>query len=835
MKMDDIRDASFGDLLKVFRKRLKLKQCNLAEKLDIHRNTIGTWERGEYLPESKGLVLELARQLHLNEYETRQLLEASLTALSPHWNVPYPRNPFFTGREELLQQLHQGLFHKEVITLTRSYTLSGLGGIGKTQTAIEYSYRYANDYTAIFWIRAETSESIISSFLTIAQIINLPEKQEQDQSRVVAAVTSWLTNHGKWLLIFDNVEEIELVKGFLPSARSGSLLFTSRIHALGLSTHTLNLQPMTLEEGIHFLLNRSRLNNPMSRLECPEPDKEAAAREIGEIMDGLPLAIDQAGAYIEAVQCSLSDYLQLFRTSQGSRLLDERDIYADHPLSVTRTFTLAFEQLERSNILAADFLAVCAFLSSEAIPESLFIEGASLLGPGFVRMAGDPFTFNDAIKTLLRYSLLQRDAATHTITIHRLVQAVLREYLAREKRYIWKGRVLQMMCKLFPSEFTHPHYMRGCEQLLPHALACITLHVQEKTNETQLVTLMSHIATYLANRARFTEAERLFQQALHLGEQELGVEHLLTAEVLLRLATFYGIQGKYQQAEPLCERALRIREHALGHEHLLVAEALYNLAIPCSRQGKYQQAEDLFQQVLRIREHALGHEHLLVAEALHGLSVFYILQGEYQQAEHLCERALHIREQILGKNHPLLAPSLYNLATVYTHQKEYEQAELLYQRALQIWETIGPEHADVAYALQGLVKLYTAREQFKLAESLCKRALHIRERALGNDHFRVATSLYDLANIYTNQKMYTQAEPLYLQSLQIARKALGSEHPEVARLLTGLAALHCKQGKYEQARPLYEHALALRQRLLRPGHPDIAESLHSLASFYQTQ
>ena len=141
--------SSFGEMLKVFRLRRRLTQQALASALDVHRNTIGAWERGDYLPESKTMMLELAQRLRLNEQEKRQFLEASFTALSPYWHLPSPRNPFFTGREEVLHTLHRRLHVDQAVALTQSYALHGLGGIGKTQIALEYAYRHALEYAAL--------------------------------------------------------------------------------------------------------------------------------------------------------------------------------------------------------------------------------------------------------------------------------------------------------------------------------------------------------------------------------------------------------------------------------------------------------------------------------------------------------------------------------------------------------------------------------------------------------------------------------------------------------------------------------------------------------------
>ncbi len=291
-------DFSFGTLLKTFRKRARLTQQQLAEAIGVYRGTFVRWEQGDYLPESKALVLELARYLKLDDQETRQLLEASLTALSPYWSVPLPRNPYFSGREEILETLHTRLGVDQAVALTQSSALHGLGGVGKTQIALEYAYRHALEYRAVFWIRAESTEQIISSFGQIADVLHLPQCREKDQEILVTTVRRWLSTHSQWLLIWDNLEDLALLDQFLPSARPGALLLTTRLQTLGTFAQGLDLRPMEPEEALLFLWRRAKILEPGATREHLQewatriPAAYASALEVVTLLGGLPLALD---------------------------------------------------------------------------------------------------------------------------------------------------------------------------------------------------------------------------------------------------------------------------------------------------------------------------------------------------------------------------------------------------------------------------------------------------------------------------------------------------------------------------------------------------------------
>ena len=820
--METSLPTTFGDLLQTLRKQRHVNQQTLADKLGIHINTISKWERGICLPNSKGMVLELAHQLRLNERETRQILEASLTALSPYWLVPHPRNPFFTGRTDLLSALHQRLHdHHQAVAISQAYAVSGLGGIGKTQLALEYAYQHAADYDGVFWLGAETVETLYASFTSIAELLGLPEQVAKEHPQVAQAVLRWLASHKGWLVIYDNVEDVLTLKPFLPAARQGAVLLTTRLRALEGLAPSLNLPPFDMEEGVRFLLARTGLLVETALV--PEA-LLSSAQALVAALDGLPLALDQAGSYIERHGSGLPDYLHLYQQRQLA-LLADRSPAAEHPQSVVTTFSLSFEQVAQASPAAAEVLRACAFLAPEAIPEELLTQGAAQWGPDVDEVVADPDRFNRALGEALRYSLLQRDAQRHTLTQHRLVQAVLRAHLEAGSQRAWAEQVIRLVAATFPDPQDYTTWP-DCQRLLPHALVCADHIAHWGFSFPEGARLLNHVGEYLRRRAQHSAALPHLQQALHIREQVLSADHPEVAASLHSLAILYREQGKYAEAAPLHQRALRIREEALGPDHPEVAASLNGLAKLAYDQGHYAQAEPFYQRALRIRERALGPDHPLVADTLNSLATLYREQGKYARAEPLYQRALHIREQALRPDHPDVAYPLTNLAVLYRQQGKHAHAEPLFQRALRIREhALGSDHPLVADTLYSLATLYREQGRYTEAEPLLQRVLHIWEQAQTPDHPRVAYPLLGLAIIAREQGRYAAAEPLFQRALHIREQALGPDHPLVAESLNALAVLCHAQGQDQDALRLAQRARTIREQTLGPDHPVVATSL----------
>lgn len=619
------------------------------------------------------------------------------------WNIPYQRNPFFTGRDEILTQLHGMLSQSNTSSPIFPLAISGMGGVGKTQVAVEYAFRYCADYQAVLWAKANTREILASDFVALASLLHLPEQNTQEQSTTIGAVHQWLRVNTHWLLILDNADDLTTVRAFIPPVFGGHILLTTRAQMMGRIAYRIEIERMAIDEGTLFLLRRTGSIPRDAVLESAFDADREKTQEIVEIMDGLPLALDQAGAYIEETQCGLESYVDIYQSWHASLLNKRGVLNHDHPEPVATTWSLSFQQVEQNNKAASELLRFCAFLHPNAIPEEIFIEGAVHLGPLLQNVAADAIKFNEAVKELLRFFLMRRDPDTKTLSMHPLVQTVLKDAMDETMYRQWAERAVRAVNEVFPDSSALT--WSRCQRYLPNAQICAKIIEQENITLPEAVRLLSNVARYLQDRALYPLAEPLYQQAVTVSKQVWGTDSSDTAWSLTNLVGLWRFQGKYAQAEPLAEQALAIREQQLGAEHLDTAQSLHDLAAVYYAQGKYKLAEPLYQKVLRIREQQLGPEHPDAISSLNNLALLYQSEGKYAQAESLYQRALAFREQQLGPSHQHIAISLNNLAVLYQLQKKYMQAEPFYQRALAIYElTIGSDDTN----LMKLMSNYTS-------------------------------------------------------------------------------------------------------------------------------
>lgn len=757
--------------------------------------------------------------------EELPLLAASAprAVLPALWNIPYPHNPFFLGRDDELIELHSHLQADHVTALSQPQAINGLGGIGKTQLALEYAYRYHQNYQAILWAGAENADALISSFIALATLLQLPEREAREQSVTVQAVKTWLQTHREWLLILDNADDLTLLPDFLPPNLEGQVLLTTRAAVTGRLARRLEIKPLLPEQGALFLLRRAALLASDASLEQASLKDRELALQIYQELGGLPLALDQAGAYMEETGTDLTGYWAIYQQHRVELLQLRGGLIADHPAPVATTWSLSFKHIEEKNPAAADLLRVCAYLAPDAIAEEILTEGASSLGAVLAPVAADAFRLNQAIEALRAHSLVRRDPGGKTLSVHRLVQAVLKDEMKEAEKQTWTTRVIQAVNLAFPlaEQSTWPQ----CERLLPHTLLLAQDVEQQQIISEDAGNLLHKTATYLHDRARYSEAEPLYQHALHIWEQQLRPPPNEMTRSLNGLAEIYREQGKYTEAEPLYQRTLQIREQHSGLEHPDVAQSLNNLANLYYQQGKYVEVGPLFQRSLHIIEQQSGFEDIQAAFPLNGLATLYKDQGKYVEAEPLYQRSALIFEKHLGHEHIHLAIPLNNLAELYREQGKFAEAEPLYQRALTInTAKLGPEHPQVGLSLNNLAELYLDQREFAKAEPLFQHALAIWEQQLGQEHPLVAYPLNSLALLFFEQGKFAEAEPLFQRALHIREQTVGFQHPDTAKTMYSLAQLQEAQGNFEAARDWYTRALTIYEQTLGVNHSKTTET-----------
>jgi tetratricopeptide (TPR) repeat protein len=527
---------------------------------------------------------------------------SSAVASRPHfpgsppdvWNIPYLRNPNFTGREQELAELRDSLEAGEAAALVQPRAIHGLGGVGKTQLGVEYAYRHGNDYGIVWWVRSEDPVTLASDFAGLATELNLEEKDAAEQRVIVEAVKKWLRLNRDWLLIFDNAEDVKLTRGYIPHGSAGHIIITSRNPVWKGVAKPLSVRALPLGEAIEFLLKRT------------DQQDEATAKTLADALGCLPLALEQAGAYIETSGCEMSRYLELFENRQRD-LLQRGKPSTEYPATVATTWGISFQNVEQENASAAELLRLCAFFAPDDIPIKMLTDGADELPDTLAATVSDSLLLNEMMMALRKYSLVE--VKKEMLTIHRLVQAVIRHAMDEEAFRQWTGVAVHVVNASFPDDSDDVRTWEVCTPLMPHASA-VLFHaeaIQFASNETSR--LLNQVGLYLNARAEYAQAKRMLERALAIGEATLGSNHPKVATRLNNLAGVLESQGDLAGAKALYERALAIDEAVLGPNHPNVAIQLNNLGGVLQSQGDLVGAKALYERSLQIFREFLGDDH----------------------------------------------------------------------------------------------------------------------------------------------------------------------------------------------------------------------------------
>ena len=479
----------------------------------------------------------------------------------PIFHVPYERNPHFAGRDELLETIR----YKIQDALQKGYkhriALYGLGGVGKTQIALEYCYRYDTEYDYVFWMSAVDQTRLLSSFREVATLIGSKEiASNQTPEDVARAVLRWLQSKEKWLMLFDNLDDIYILKGYLPLTHSsGHVLITTRNkNCDGIPAEGVEITPMNSYESVSLLLIRSRLQDD------PREEVKLEAENIVNELGHLPLAIEQAAAYIRSSQ-NIFEYLSTFRQNRKHLLHDKPQGNYPYQESVATTWKMSFDRLAAINPSSIKLIQLLAFMNPDEILIEFLKAGNTGVWPELKSILNNDFFLRQSLRDLECYSLVRVWDDGRKTTIHRLVQSVIRDDLGKEFESLLASQAIQLGLSAFPDtvEGTNRQICRVFRSQVMAILANVENHrtgfCSLRESASTWLTLAARLTFYLFHDGYYSDALKLDSDCVEIRKRVLGPEHPDTLQSLGGLAAIYNRLGRPNEALKVNEECLEIR------------------------------------------------------------------------------------------------------------------------------------------------------------------------------------------------------------------------------------------------------------------------------------
>jgi hypothetical protein len=667
-----------------------------------------------------------------------------------------PRPVFLAGREELLAELDARLAGGSGQSGPRLVALCGLGGAGKTSVAVEYAHRHLAGAGVCWQFPAEDPALLVAGFAVLAA--QLGAWEGVDARDPVASVHGVLARaEAGWLLVFDNATSRASVEAFIPPAGPGRVLVTTQDQHWP-PGQALDVPVLDTEVAAVFLAARTG-----------DPD-QSAARELADKMGGLPLALEQAAAYMQATGTSLTRYLPLFRDRQADLLA--RGEAAGHPLDVAATLGLALSRLAEAAPVAAGLMRLLAFLAPEPVPLALLFAGElpGLEAAAAVRpLLGDPVAAGDAVAALRRYSLVT-PAGDGLLLVHRLVGAITRAQLTAQAASQWRQAAAALVATAVPADAEPPAAWPACALLLPHARAVLDL---TSDGMWQIARYLGYSGSYPAARALFA----LIADA-RTNDDAYGPEHPRTLTARHNLAFWAGVAGDWAGARDQFATLLPVLERVLGSEHPDTLIARHNLARWAGMAGDWAGARDQLTALLPIEEGVLGPDHPNTLTTRHELAYWTGEAGDPARARDQLTALLPIDERVLGSEHPNTLIACGELAYWTGEAGDPARARDQLTALLPVLERVlGSEHPDTLIARHNLARLAgVARDAAGACDQLTA-LLPIRERVLGPDHPNTLTTRHELAYWTGEAGDPARARDQLTTLLPIRERVLGPDHP----------------------------------------------------------
>ena len=780
---------------------------------------------------------------------------ASYDPRNPPFSVPFrQKGDQVIGREEALEKVRQQLASGRRTAIGQTAVFQGLGGLGKTQLAVEYAYHYRDSYpNGVIWLTADQDLD--------AQLVDLAVKSHwiapASEHRLKLEIAQHrLRSFSDCLIVFDNLEHPATIKEYLPEPPAEAhILVTSRTEQPDFTYVPINV--LDPEQSLRLLTQEAGR----------EPDNEAdwtAAREIAHTLGGLPLALELAGAYLARRPVGWPRYLELLRRNLRQalppRLMSltrhEADLYSTLQVSEA-VFT---EEPRLQEIMDVLTWSGPAPMGLDLMTTLLDADGTELIGAL-------------GLGTALR--ILQQTPGTESYALHRLVREVRREQAPLASKSSWAADLCQrlgdwftalredfLQLPRFEAEIDHlqewhdhslsvapqqasrltwlqayPPFHRGQAQEIKRL---VELALDEYDRQTcDDLPLRAHLYNDLGYALNALgnpkEALRLAEQGLAIRRELFGERHPDTAESLNNVASYTNALGDSKEALRLAEQTLAIRRYIFGDRHPDTAASLHNVASYTNALGDPKEALRLAEQGLAIRHQLFGESHPDTAQSLNSVASYTNALGDPKGALRLAEQALAIHRQLFGESHPDTGASLHSVASYTNALGDPKGALRLAEQALAIHRQLfGESHPDTAQLLNSIAEYTDALGDPKEALRLAEQALAIQRQFFGNHHPAMALYLNNVAS-YTNALgNHEEALQLAEQALAIQRQLFGEHHPNTAILLNNVALYTGDLGDTKKALRLAEQALAIQRQLFGEHHPDTARSLHNKGSYLRT-
>jgi tetratricopeptide (TPR) repeat protein len=736
----------------------------------------------------------------------------------PGYRVPFSPNAVFTGRQEYLTDLADILLHPgKDSAADAGVVVIGIGGVGKSQLAVEFCYRYGRFFQGVHWIQANLNISAEVAECGLA--MGLPGWPDKLPEQVAATIRAWQEG-GRRLIVLDNAERLEPLQEWMPKLQSCRLLITSRRDnwPVDLGLQTKRLDELTRTQSIELLRKLS------PRLQ------KIADDELGELakhLGDLPLALDLAGRYLEdRAELSIQEYLtELEAAGNALEHTSLKDWVehnpTNHSTSLAATFSLSWDQLGEADELASLLFRIGGYCASNTpIPRGLLAKA--------IEARGSDQELDRALRKLESLGLMQ--PADGGRRMHTLLAEFAR-LLDRDA----KESALPALAKAMVGLTT-----QAIESGLPERMVSLREHLDfiaratEKAKLQQTGALWNNLGNHLWILSEYEGARSATEKALKIDKKVFGPDHPHVAIRINNLGMILRYLGDLQEAKNCFERALRIDEKVYGQDHPQVAIFVNNLGLVLRDLGDLMEAKNCFTRALRIDSKTFGHDHPNVASDVNNLGSVLQALGKLQEARKCYERALRIDEKVYGQDHPQVAIFVNNLGSVLQDLGELQEARGCYNKALKIDEKVyGADHPVVARDVNNLGSVLQALGELQGARECFERALKIDEKVYGPDHPNVARDVNNLGSVLQALGELQGARECFERALKIGEKIYGPDHPRVAIRVNNLGGVLQTLGEMQEARKCFERALRICRQKLGEDHPTtkrIKRNLESLDS-----